>query len=202
MAKSERQLEHLRKLNLHNRGNVEFGKRISAGKIGKKVKNYKSHKHSEETKRKIGEKNKANGTGLKKGFVHSEETKRKIGIKNTGKKPTVEQRKKMSESHIGLLSKEKHPNWKGGITPLSTRIRNTNYYRKWKKEILLNSNGCMFCKSIHRLEVDHYPIKFSELIKLNKIESVENGINCSNLWDMKNGRVLCRECHKKVHYDK
>ena len=130
MSASEKQLEHLRKLNLRNRGNIEFGKRISAGKTGKKVKNYKSHRHSEETKRKISEKNKVSGTGFKKGVIHSKETRGKMSKAKFGKKYTAEQRYNMSKSHLGLFSKEKHPNWKGGVTPLSTRIRNTNHYRK------------------------------------------------------------------------
>jgi group I intron endonuclease len=49
------------------------------------------------------------GEGVMRGRKHTEETKEKIGNKNKGSKRTPEQRAKISETHKGLLSGSKHP---------------------------------------------------------------------------------------------
>jgi hypothetical protein len=61
--------------------------------------------------------------GKTKGRPKSEDHKRKIGLSNKNKKRTPEQCKHNSEIHIGLQAREKHPLWKGGISPLNTLIR-------------------------------------------------------------------------------
>ncbi len=65
-------------------------------------------KHSEETKRKIGERSKGRWTGKH----HTEETKRKISIgnigKNKGRKMSVEAREKMSKWRKGRKFTEEH----------------------------------------------------------------------------------------------
>ena len=93
-----------------------------------------------------------------------------------GKKFSLESRKKISMSQIGRipwnkgkkglqvawnkgregLKGEKHPNWKGGITPIRKKIMNTIEYRTWKKYILKKDNySCQICYSKTKLEIHH-----------------------------------------------
>lgn len=94
----------------------------------------------------------------------------------------------------------KNYNWKGGITPLNKIIRGCGNYLYWVKTILERDNyTCRLCNIRGgTLNVDHYPIMFWQIVKENKISSLEEALQCKKLWDLDNGRVLCENCHKKV----
>jgi hypothetical protein len=49
-----------------------------------------------------------------KGKLHTKATRRKIGISRIGKTISEDTRRKMCIAQKGLMSREKHPNWKGG----------------------------------------------------------------------------------------
>lgn len=112
-----------------------------------------------------------------KGKKISEETKKKISLKLTGLRRSEEMREK--------ISGEKHYRWKGGITSINSKIRSSINYRLWKKSVLeRDGHACILCKSNKNLEVDHIK-RFSDYPELR--------------FDIKNGRVLCKDCHKKTN---
>ncbi len=93
---------------------------------------------------------------------------------------------------------KKHPNWKGGVTPLRTAIYHLPEYRKWRTSIFERDNyTCQMCniRGGVELNADHYPIWFSDLKDKYKIRNTEDAIVCKELWDIDNGRTLCRKCH-------
>ena len=46
-------------------------------------------------------------------------------------------------------------------------------------------------------DADHiYP--FSKILDDYNITSIEEAISCEKLWDIENGRTLCRDCHKQT----
>lgn len=94
--------------------------------------------------------------------------------------------------------KDKHPNWKGGISSLSELIRAMPKYKEWQKVILKRDKfECINCKSKKSLHVDHiYP--FVLLLLDGKIKTIEDANNYSPLWNENNGRILCEICHKKT----
>lgn len=142
-------------------------------------------KHTEETKKKIRLKrakqgsnvwnNGTNNSGMK-GKHHSEESRRKIGAKQKGK-----------HNHA----------WKGGITPLRGTIYNTFEYRQWRSDIFTRDKyTCVWCgQKGGNLEADHSPKAFSEILNEYNIKSVDEALLCDELWNINNGRTLCRECH-------
>jgi hypothetical protein len=39
---------------------------------------------------------------------------------------------------------------------------------------------------------------FAEIMRDNKIESLEMAMECEELWSLKNNRTLCESCHKRT----
>ena len=97
------------------------------------------------------------------------------------------------------ISGEKSPLWKGGITPLRIKIQHTDNWKSWVKKILERDNyKCIFCGvTNNNLHVDHI-IPYCIIRQRYNIKTVEDAINCETLWDIDNGRTLCKECHKKT----
>ena len=87
---------------------------------------------------------------------------------------------------IGLRG-EKAMNWQGGKTHVGQKIRMSADYKDWHKECLERDNfTCRFCKKRGgKLEVDH----IQEVSKRRDM-----------IFDVSNGRTLCKECHKRVTY--
>jgi len=143
-------------------------------------------KHTEEWKKRMSKINKGKKIG-KVGFnlhpVHSEEAKKKI-----------------SEAHRG----EKNYNWKGGKTKLALLIRSLSEYAIWRNKVFARDNWtCIFCKRKREkgdrviLQADHiYPL--TKIIEDNQLKTIEEAISCEEFWNIKNGRTLCKECHKKT----
>lgn len=98
-------------------------------------------------------------------------------------------------------SGENHHNWNNGITPLRKNIRETSKYYQWRFSIFKRDNFiCIFCGISSKekiLNVDHIK-PFSLILKENNINSIEDAINCQELWDISNGRTLCIDCHKST----
>lgn len=90
--------------------------------------------------------------------------------------------------------------WKGGITELRDKIRSSLEYKMWRRKIFERDNyTCKNCK--HRggeKHADHFPKPFAQILFENKIQTVEQAIECIELWDINNGRTLCVPCHKKT----
>ena len=169
-------------------------------------------KHSEETKRKIGESNK----GKNKGKKMSEETKIKmrnshlgrkykpmseqgrenIRIAHLGYKTPEETKKKLSEANKGIkrteaqkkhLSEihkgEKNPQWKGGVTPAYKMIRDSPEYKLWRAAVFERDNyTCIWCGKRDKTIQADHIKPFSLFPELR--------------FAIDNGRTLCYDCHK------
>jgi hypothetical protein len=94
----------------------------------------------------------------------------------------------------------KNPNWKGGITKLNQVIRHCFEYKTWIKSIMERDNyTCVFCGiKGNNLEIDHFPKRFCDIIREEKINSYETAKSSKVLWDINNGRTLCVSCHNKT----
>ena len=135
-----------------------------------------------------------------KGKKFSNEHKKKISKNNClywlGKKRYKETKEKISKA----LKGKKNHFWKGGITPLRTLVRSCFKYRQWRSDIFTKDNfTCVLCRKRGGwLEVDHYPKRFSKILDEYQIKSLEEAINCEELWNINNGRTLCLKCHNKT----
>lgn len=95
---------------------------------------------------------------------------------------------------------ENSPVFKGedAVAPIRKRIMELSEHKQWHSEILKrDSYLCVLCKSRKDLEVDHIK-RFLHIVNQNNIKTTEQARNCKELWDISNGRTLCRECHRKT----
>lgn len=159
----------------------EWKKRLSKLYSGKKRGIMK-----EETKQKISGalKGKHNSptTMFRKGYTVPKEWKEKISKFFKGRKLSEEVKSKIRKSH---LRGEKHPFWKGGITPLNKKIRDSLEYNEWRKKVFERDNyTCQKCGlKGGRLEVHHIK-PFSQFPELR--------------FDMNNAITLCKGCHGEM----
>lgn len=96
------------------------------------------------------------------------------------------------------FSGEKSWAWKGGITPLNIQIRGCETMKSWKKCVFERDNWtCVVCNERGgKLNADHIK-SFALIMKENKISSMQNALDCKELWKLSNGRTLCVPCHRK-----
>jgi len=105
------------------------------------------------------------------------------------------------------LRKEKHWNWKGGISRLSNIVRSLKESGEWREEIFRRDEyTCRICgnhgyvgngKSVY-LEAHHikpFRIILKEFLATYKL-SLNNILNYKEFWDLSNGITLCTKCHK------
>lgn len=120
-------------------------------------------------------------------------------------------RQTWNKGKVGIWSNpnkgEKSNLWKGGTSKLWQQIVNSVEYKVWRKEVFIRDRfQCTQCKSEVLIEADHIKAKsiivreflarHSELEDKEKVEAIKK--YCTELWDINNGRTLCRECHSKT----
>lgn len=90
-------------------------------------------------------------------------------------------------------------NWRGGITPLHEKIRRLPEAKNWRREVFKRDNYiCKICKVRGGiLNADHIK-PFSVISTEHSFSSVEDALNCKELWDIENGRTLCYSCHRQT----
>ncbi len=93
----------------------------------------------------------------------------------------------------------KHPNYKNPedrISLVRNQIRKTDEYKEWRLQIFGRDNfTCQYCRVRGTYLEPHHIKMFSELLEENNIQSKEDAIKCSVLWNLNNGITYCKGCH-------
>jgi len=199
---------------------TNLGKKFPSWSEARRVKMVKAltGKHrTEEQRRRMSERQKGKHhspqSEFKKGSKLTEETKKKISKALKGRIPknlSQINADKFGENNPAFgkkpwnwnkerpeISGERHWNWKGGITPLTHLIRNCFEYRQWRSDVFTRDNfTCVLCGASGTcLEADHFPKLFSSVMKEYEIKTLEQALSCEELWNINNGRTLCKSCH-------
>jgi 5-methylcytosine-specific restriction endonuclease McrA len=161
--------------------------------------------HTEETKKKLKEKRAGRKPNL--GHHHTESFKEKQRErlkeqwKNGKRKPhyghitSVEQKRLLSEMRRG----NKNPGWIDGRSKLAHQIRRCFEYRQWRSDIFTRDNfTCQECEFRGGYLAAHHIKEFYKIIEEYKIKTLEEALNCEELWNINNGITLCKECHEKT----
>ena len=183
---------------------TEWGrKNMSEARLGKMPWNWKKH-HSKESNeknriahlgKKLSAENIENLRRINTGRKHSPESILKMRNAKTGKKFTKEHRENLRKSNTGKKhtletrmkmsgrTGEKSPSWKGGLTPMNLKIRQSFEYKLWRESVFERDDySCVFC-GLHgvKLHADHIK-PFAHYPELR--------------FAIDNGRTLCVPCHR------
>jgi hypothetical protein len=148
-------------------------------KISQKLKGIK---RSQETKDKL------------KGHLVSEISREKMRIKGKERMKNLENR--MKGARFGKDS----GNWKGGLSRITDKIRGIFEYRQWRSDVFTKDNFiCQECQSNNCYLEAHHIIRLIDIVRKYNITTIEEAIQCSELWNINNGITLCQKCHKDKH---
>lgn len=90
--------------------------------------------------------------------------------------------------------------WKGGITPLHEQIRKSDRYKKWRLSVFKkDSFVCQDCGQAHKNLNAHHLKEFTLILQENNITTIEQALQCQELWNVENGITLCGDCHIERH---
>lgn len=98
------------------------------------------------------------------------------------------------------IAAKKRPNYRGGISPLHVAIRGHAIYKAWRKAVFARDNfTCCDCGVRGGYLEAHHTVSFSEISKRHSLNELEQAIACAELWDISNGKTLCKKCHVAEH---
>lgn len=94
------------------------------------------------------------------------------------------------------LTGEDSPNWRGGRTTLSEKIRDSIKYSEVRTGCFERDGyTCQDCGCVGgELHSDHIR-PFAIIIHENNIKDYDQALTCNDLWDANNLRTLCKSCH-------
>jgi hypothetical protein len=132
------------------------------------------------------------GKGSKNHFYgkkHTKETREKIKIARSKQVFSEDSKRRQIEAlDRNRKCGEEHYNWKGGITPIQFKIRNSKEYKLWRTAVFERDNyTCIWCNARNGngkaviLNADHIK-PFAYFPELR--------------FAIDNGRTLCINCHK------
>lgn len=115
----------------------------------------------------------------------SDETREKISLALRGK-PRFD--KRGEKSHF----------WKGGKTELRKSIEHIYKYREWRRKVFERDNyTCRRCDQRGGYLEAHHKKEMFKILLENSIITIEQALNCEELWDIDNGETLCLKCHER-----
>jgi len=134
-----------------------------------------------------------------KGRVFTKDHKDKISKALTGRKLSKIAKEKLRIYRYSCTGSNAS-NWKGGITPVARTIRHSFKYRQWRSDVFTKDDfTCQKCFQRGGDLEAHHIKKFSIIMNENNIKSLDEAMECRELWNINNGLTFCKKCHGKKH---
>ena len=109
---------------------------------------------------------------------------------------------------IKSMKGEGAPHWKGGITPIVTKVRTSLKMRQWIMGVFERDNFvCQGCQKYSGELHAHHVKTFSKIVseikdRCNNENLFEEIMKDKEMWNIDNGQTLCRKCHHAIHSKK
>lgn len=132
-------------------------------------------------------------------------TIQRMSTSNRGKhhSPTTEFKKGQPKLQNGYRFPKGNlnPSWSGGnYGTLRHKLMSLFEYQEWRRQIFKRDDySCQICgvRGIKTLRANHIK-KYIDIIEINNIQSVEQALLCSELWNLINGITICQQCDYSV----
>jgi len=132
-------------------------------------------------------------------MTECQKDKIKVARKNQTSLNTGKHWKIKDTSNMRGRTGEKCSLWKGGISVLSNQIRTCFKYRQWRSDVFTRDDfTCQECNIRGCYLEAHHIKRFVDIIREYKLKTLEEALVCEELWNINNGRTLCRKCHDKT----
>ena len=179
--------------------------------VGANTRFQKGHSIPQEWREKIRQ-GRLGKTPWIKGRKHTQEALLKMSLALKGRPLSEQHRQKLIGKHISpstefklgmipwnkgthgmqkTLRGEEAPNWQGGITPLSSRIRHSLEFRLWRQKVFERDGyTCQACgiRSIRKYRVNLHPHHIKSFSLYSELR-----------FEINNGITLCSICHSILH---
>lgn len=122
----------------------------------------------------------------------------RVAAKLRGRAFSDESRKKMSQNAAcrGVYGKA-HRSWRGGHSSFVRALVQTSIYKDWRLAIYQRDKyTCQRCGQVGGKLNAHHIRKLVVILRENGVASLDNAELCVELWDVSNGKTLCKSCHK------
>lgn len=116
-----------------------------------------------------------------------------------------EARKRLFAAGYSFVNGQKgKPAWNRGLgvgRTLNRSIRGCAKMETWQKVVtLVYNNKCARCFSQDQLHVHHlHPLR--SIVLEENVRTLEDADKCARLWDLENGILLCKQCHREIHQE-
>ncbi len=138
-------------------------------------------------------------TEFKKGEHHSQKTEFKKGRVSPRGKDHPCYGKKQSLQQIEERRKANTKKPEDRISLLNKQIRSSEKYDEWRVMIFGRDNfTCQKCGIVGTYLHAHHKKYLSLIVKENNIATLEQALDCNELWNLDNGITLCSKCHNKL----
>lgn len=116
-----------------------------------------------------------------------------------------------AESKVGINIGEKHPNWKGGVTPLALRLREFFNVNLSPKVLKRDNYTCQNCGQVGGNLHVHHKKHFADILKrickehpdLDPVENINElydiAVRDKEFLDLDNLITYCKNCHQNIH---
>jgi len=122
------------------------------------------------------------------------------GNPSYGVPASIERRSKVKLSCLGINRGSNNGNWKGGRVALRYALKQIPAYSDWRHRVFVRDGfTCCECHKTGGKLHAHHIKPFSHILKQYEIVTLDQALNCKELWNTDNGVTLCITCHAGRH---